>query len=68
MFSRYRHPYTFTVSNRTKQTHVMLQTSFLRCLPFSLELGLRLFLGDPSSVGSSAPRVVYPPSTPQWAL
>lgn len=30
------------------------------CASFSLELSLCLFLGDPSTVGSCAPRVVQP--------
>jgi hypothetical protein len=59
-------PCAIVAPNHIRQIHVMLQTSFFRCPAFSLELGLSLFPGNPSSVGSSAPRVVYPPCTPQW--
>ena len=56
------------IGSYEKNTCYVLQTTFFRRAPFSLELRLSLFLGNPSSVGSSASRVVQPPLSPHRTL
>lgn len=46
----------------------MLQPGVFRFHPFSLELGVSLFLRGSGSVGSRTPRVVQSPGTPYYNI